>query len=126
MALRHRADVRGLAIEADHAMAPELGDRARRPVAREVARMREHAERHAADPLHHQGRLRGPSHPDRDVGRAMEEILDGIRGRQLEREGGVQILERGEDRRQQLDGDHLARADPHRAGDLVTLPRGGA
>ncbi len=119
--LRHRPDIGGLTIEADQAVILQIVEAARRAVALQVAPVGVARERYVADVPDDQSILRGLCHANGDVGLAVQQVLDRIRSGKLYLELGIRLLQRGEDRRQNLDGNDFAGADANSACDRVAL-----
>ena len=76
------------------------------------------------DPAGEQRVLGRLEHAHRHIGVASQQVLGGVGSDQFDRQTRIPGAQAGEDRRQPLDGDHLARRHPHHAGDRIAI-RGG-
>ena len=104
-----------VAVEADQAMALQVGERARLAEAREVVTMGVEGDARGADAPREEAALRRPHHAHRDVGVAARQILVPVGGRELNSDAGMLGTESGEDRRQHLAADDVACGHAHDA-----------
>ena len=116
--LGDRPDCRRLTVISDQIVVPQIVQARGNAAPREIVTMRVETHQDEADALGDQGLLFGADHSDRDIGLALEEIVERVGERQLDREGGMPLPQPGQDRRQVLYSNDLAGADPHRPTDL--------
>jgi hypothetical protein len=85
------------------------------PPPRHIAAAGKQPQRQGSDALGNQALLRGPVHPDRDIGLAEQQIVAAVRGADLQRQFGQGCAGRGQGRRQHQAGHDPACRDPHAA-----------
>ena len=110
-----RTEGLAVAIEADHAMMHQIGERARRAETGAIIAVRVEADARRADAPRDEPALRRTDHAHRDVGVAARQILVAVGDGELDGDARMSRMKAGEDRGQHLAADDLARRHANHA-----------